>query len=76
MARAKRVVADIGSAELDELRRQFNNLLVLLETGGILTAIQADIAAGTSVTGVKPTPTHPTRPNDGATIVLDANSDF
>jgi hypothetical protein len=75
MARAKRVVADVGSAELDELRRQFNNLLVLLETAADLGAIQTALTAGT-VTGVQPTPLHPTRPSDGSTVVLNAASDF
>ena len=77
MAKARRVVADTGSAELDELRRQFNKLLVLLEdtTATDISTVQDAITAGT-VHGVKPTPTHPQRPRDNNLIDLDASSDF
>ena len=75
MAKARRVVADTGSAELDELRRQFNQLLVLIENALDLGAVQDAIAAGT-VNGVKPTPTHPRRPQDGTLVDLNAASDF
>lgn len=77
MAKARRVVADTGSAELDELRRQFNKLLVLLEdtTATDISTVQDAITAGT-VTGVKPTPLHPQRPKDSTLVDLDASSDF
>lgn len=32
MAKARKVVGDINSAELDHLKRQFNTLLLMLET--------------------------------------------
>ena len=77
MAKARRVVADTGSAELDELRRQFNKLLVLLEntTATDITTVQDAITNG-DVNGVKPTPTHPQRPRDATLVDLDASSDF
>ena len=74
MAKARRVVADTGSEELAELRRQFNQLLLLLESDGTAN-VQAAIAAGT-VTGVKPTPVHPRRPQNAALADLDSTSDF
>ncbi len=41
MAKAKQVVSDMSSAEFDLLRRQFNNLLVVLEN------VAASVHAGT-----------------------------
>jgi hypothetical protein len=80
MAKARRVVADQGSAELDELRRQFNNLLVVIENTSDLTSLKAAIVAGgedgVELNGVKPTPVHPRRPRDGTLVALDASSDF
>jgi hypothetical protein len=69
MARARKVVSDQNSQEFDELRRQFNNLLAILEVAADLGAIQTAIAAGVDtaatgreINGVRPTPTHPRRP--------------
>ena len=68
MARARKVVADMSSQEHSELRRQFNNLIAIIEGAADLAAIQTAITAGvdTAVTGreingVRPTPTHPRR---------------
>jgi len=67
MARARKVVSDMSSAEFDELRRQFNNLLEIIENATDLAGLQAAIAAGVDSTtgreinGVRPTPTHPRR---------------
>lgn len=55
MARAKLVAGDVGSAELAELRAQFNNLLVVLENvasevdAGNITADEAFTALLTAV---------------------------
>lgn len=49
MPRARSIVGDVNSAELDELRRQFNNLLVVL--GSIAAAVDAgDITADEAFT--------------------------
>ena len=68
MARARKVVSDMSSAEFDELRRQFNNLLEIIENAADLSELQATIAAGVDanntgreINGVRPTPTHPRR---------------
>lgn len=67
MARARKVVSDQSSQEFDELRRQFNNLLAIIEAATDLAGIQAVITAGTDavtgreLNGVRPTPTHPRR---------------
>jgi hypothetical protein len=67
MARARKVISDQSSQEFDELRRQFNNLLAILEVVADLGTLQAVITAGTDavtgreINGVRPTPTHPRR---------------
>jgi hypothetical protein len=62
MARARKVISDQSSQEFDELRRQFNNLLQVLqraareEADGTTTALQAAEALATSIeTGVDST---------------------
>ena len=69
MARARKVVSDQNSQEFDELRRQFNNLLAIIEGAATLAAVQTAITAGVDtvvtgreINGVRPTPTHPRRP--------------
>lgn len=69
MARARKVVSDQNSQEFDELRRQFNNLLAIVEAAADFAAVQTAITAGTDaaatgreINGVRPTPTHPRRP--------------
>lgn len=85
MAKARRIVSDTPNAEVDELRRQFNNLLVIIENATDLAGVQAAIAAGADVggtekeiNGVKPMPLHPrySREGNDARIDLDASSDF
>jgi len=57
MARARSVVSDQNSQELDELRRQFNNLLLVLqrnardEADATTTAVQAAEALATALEG-------------------------
>jgi hypothetical protein len=57
MARARKIVGDLNSAELDHLKRTVNTLILMLETAGtsvddgataeeILSAWSAGIAAG------------------------------
>lgn len=77
MARARKVVADQNSQELDELRRQFNNLLAIIENAADLAAVQTAIAdgvdsaeTGREINGVRPTPTHPRRPRNLDTEAL------
>ena len=55
MARARKVVSDQSSQEFDELRRQFNNLLLVLENActevaGATTADQAFAAIAQALT--------------------------
>lgn len=56
MARARKVVSDQNSQEFDELRRQFNNLLAILqqyateEAGATTTAVQAAAALADALT--------------------------
>lgn len=83
MAKARKVVGDQNSAELDELRRQFNNLLVIIEKTATFATLQTAIANGVEavttkkeIVGVKPTPLHPRRPKNDTLIVLDSGSDF
>lgn len=67
MARARKVVSDMSSQEFDELRRQFNNLLAIIEAAATLAEIQTavtdgvDANTGRELNGVRPTPTHPRR---------------
>ena len=55
MARARKVVSDVSSQEFDELRRQFNNLLLILERNArdeadaTTTADQAAEALATAI---------------------------
>lgn len=55
MARARKVVSDQNSQEFDELRRQFNNLLLILqrnardEADATTTAVQAAEALATAI---------------------------
>lgn len=55
MARARKVVSDQSSQEFDELRRQFNNLLLVLERNArdeadaTTTAVQAAEALATAL---------------------------
>jgi len=77
MARARRVVSDMNSQEFDELRRQFNNLLAIIEAAADLTALKLAItngvdaaATGREINGVRPTPTHPRRPRNQDTEPL------
>jgi len=55
MARARKVVSDVSSQEFDELRRQFNNLLLILERNArdeadaTTTAVQAAEALATAI---------------------------
>lgn len=82
MARARKVVSDQSSQEFSELRRQFNNLLLVIEAATTLADVQAAITAGTDVisgrelNGVRPTPTHPRRPRDLGTELMDDSSDY
>lgn len=68
MARARKVVSDQNSQEFDELRRQFNNLLAIIEAVSVFADLQTAITDGVEATtgreinGVRPTPTHPRRP--------------
>jgi hypothetical protein len=63
MAKARPVVSDSSSAEIDELRRQFNNLLILLERVGAevvattLTAEEALQVVSDSITAGRDTTT-------------------
>lgn len=87
MAKARPVVSDMNSLEFAELRRQFNNLLVIIENAGTLAELQlaitqgVDSGAGTGgtgkeVNGVKPTPSHPRRPRNSVTVTMDSSSDY
>lgn len=82
MAKARQVVSDNASGEVDELRRQFNNLLVIIEGTSTFATLQTaitdgvDTVSGNEINGVKPTPTHPRRPKKNTTVTLDASSDF
>jgi hypothetical protein len=55
MARARKVISDQSSQEFDELRRQFNNLLLVLqrnardEADATTTAVQAAEALATAI---------------------------
>jgi len=71
MARARKVVSDQNSQEFDELRRQFNNLLAIMEATTDFSTLQTAITAGVDaadtgreLNGVRPTPTHPRRPRN------------
>jgi hypothetical protein len=82
MAKARPVVSDNASGEVDELRRQFNNLLVVIENTATMASLQAAIVAGgetgVELNGVKPGPTHPRRPrvsNDDR-VTMDQSSDY
>lgn len=82
MARARKVVSDVSSQEVDELRRQFNNLLVIIENATDLADLQAAIAAGTDdgtgreIVGVRPTPTHPRRARNTTTDAMGLDFDY
>lgn len=85
MAKARPVVSDNSSGEVDELRRQFNNLLVIIENTATYAALQTAVADGVEavttnkeINGVKPGPTHPRRPrvsNDNR-VTMDSNSNY
>jgi hypothetical protein len=82
MARARKVVSDQNSQELDELRRQFNNLLLVLEGTTSFATLQTAIVAGNDtvtgvdINGVRPTPLHPRRPRNLDTENMNSSSDY
>jgi hypothetical protein len=82
MARARKVVSDQNSQELDELRRQFNNLLLILEATTDFASMQAamvagnDSVTGVDINGVRPTPLHPRRPRNLDTEDMNDSSDY
>ncbi len=82
MARARKVVSDQNSQEFDELRSQFNNLLLILEGTTDFSTLQTALTAGNDtvtgrdINGVRPTPTHPRRPRDLGTEAMGLDSDY
>jgi hypothetical protein len=82
MARARKVVSDQSSQEFDELRRNFNNLLLIIEGTTDLTSLKAAIVAGNDsvtgvdINGVRPTPTHPRRARNLGTEEMTSASDY
>lgn len=82
MARARKVVSDQSSQEFDELRRQFNNLLLILEGTTSFATLQTALTAGNDtvtgrdINGVRPTPTHPRRARNLGTEEMSTASDY